>query len=201
MPESASFHSKGYHRYFEGYTEHTVTLPDGKTKVERIYTGILHKADVPLAKRDWIKRSCLLLFLMSAVCFLLSAVQYVGSNSCWYVGITQAFSIVGFFFLFYYLVGFETSGEELTLYEYKGILAFQKAALFTAFALSCVTATTVLYTILHHSEGFMTELICILSTIAAAACCFAIHYLEKNITYRSYLSPNAIPEDGNQIES
>ena len=33
MPQSASFHSRGYHRYFEGYSEQTFTDARGKKHI------------------------------------------------------------------------------------------------------------------------------------------------------------------------
>lgn len=200
-PESASFHSKGYHKYFEGYSEYKETLPNGKIKIRRIYTGVYHRAELTNFQRIALRLSYCLLYLLSAILFFYGVTRPVGSNTCIYVTIPEAVSILGFLWVFYCLVNYLSAPCNMTVYEYKSIVSFKKSLSFLSRTLLVTVFLTLVYTFLNIGQYIIPELICSAVILLSAGSCFLILTAENRIAYTSFLSQNQAPEDSNQIDS
>lgn len=205
MPQSASFHSKGYHRYFEGYSEEAYVDEKGKKRIRRVYTGVLHRAQISDARLGWTKRTYFLFLVLAALVFVFAATRRVGSNTCWYAAVFEALCVLGFLWLFYELVCYAAAARDMTADDFRSVAGLQKAARFKgaceglsgAAALLCLIATAVQ----GKTVDISGEIFCALLFFGAAALTLLIPYLESKITYTSFLSKNDPLLEGNQIES
>lgn len=200
-PESADFHSKGYHRYFEGYSEYKVPLPNGKTRIERIYTGVYHRQNLDHSQRRWIHTTYCILWGIAAILFLYAVTRYVSSNTSWYVAITEAFSVAGLFWMLCNLFNYITASTDMTINEFRSVAGLKKSSRTSAVFLVLTAVTTLLYTILHPGNLTAEEVICMISLLLASASCLAVFLIENRLTYSSFLSKNRAPENSNQISS
>lgn len=200
MPESAGFHSKGYHRYFDGYSEYRVKKPNGRTKIERVYTGVYYCQELNFTQRCLLKTLYGTCFGLAVMLFLFCAMRYVPGNACWYVAAAEALSTAGLFWVFCTLASYITTGQTMTMYEYHSAGKLKKATKWTAAALLGVAVMNMLYALLHWQENITGELTGAASSLAAAAACMSICLLEKRVRYSSFLSQNKVPEEAHQIE-
>jgi hypothetical protein len=198
-PENADFHSKGYRRYFEGYSEYKETLPNGKVKIRRIYTGVYHKAELSTGKRRFIRSSYCILFALAILLFFYSVTLPVGSNSCLYVTIPEAFSILGFIWSFYNLVNYLTAPCNMTVYEFRTVAALKRSISILALMLAATGILSVIYFLLNSGGPLSLKLSGIATLLLSAVCCLFIYLIEKRIVYTRFLSPNKAPDESNQI--
>jgi hypothetical protein len=198
-PENAGFHSKGYRRYFEGYSEYSETLPNGRVKIRRIYTGIYHRAELSGSRRLWLRLFYCLLFLMAGMLFFYSVTLPTESNACLYVTIPEALSILGFLWVFYNLVNYITAPLNMTTYEFRSVAALKKSTAFLSATLAATGILSLLYALLHSSDGLLLPFAGIATVFLSAVCTLFIRLLENRIVYTRFLSPNKAPADSNQI--
>jgi len=62
--DSRLWHSRFYHRYFEGYTENKELDQNGKERIRRIYTADWYGQDLPKGKRIGVRLLYMMLFAM-----------------------------------------------------------------------------------------------------------------------------------------
>ena len=203
-PESASFHSKGYHRYFQGWSEYRVELPNGKSKIERIYTGVYHTAVQNPSQRIWSKTSYLMLWVISLLLFLWGAIGTAGSNSAVYVAIPQAAAILGLFWLLCSIASYCVSPKNMTLYEYRCVTNLLRAGKYAPIAMLAVAAASLLYYLIHMGTVIEDGLwagaaACILGPLISALASYMIYLMEQNVKYDSFLSDAKPPLDAIQI--
>lgn len=205
MPESASFHSKGYHRYFEGYSEQMVTDEKGRKRIKRVYTGVYHRAEISDARLGWTKRTYFLILVLSALLFLYAVSRDVPSNQCWYVAVFQALAVLFFLWLLYSLICYATAGRNMTVNDFRSVAAVKRAASCKAGCELLTAAMSLVYLLVSAAQGEAVdvpgECICMLLCLGAGALTLFIPYLEKRIVYTSFLSRETPLPDGNQIES
>ena len=205
MPQSASFHSRGYHRYFEGYSEQTFTDARGKKHIKRVYTGVYHRAQISDAKLSWTKRTYFLLLILSALVCLFAVSRPSGSNACWYVAVFAALSVLGFLWLLYALVCYATAGRDMTAEDFRSVASLKNAARFKGVCEGLTGIATLGYLIAGLVTGTQVsvaeELLCLGLSLVSAVLTLLIPYLEKQISYTSFLSKEQPLPDGNQIDS
>ncbi len=196
-----SYHSRGYHHYFEGYTEATKVNAKGKSKVVRIYTGVYHVQDLPQSRRILLRVAYVLMLIMAIVLFSNGAMQNVGSNQSWYVVVPEIVAIAGIFWMFCTMVIYLTSPRKLTIHDYKTTSGSLKKASMTATAgLASAAVLTVLYILLHLDTYVGTELYCFFCLLLSAALCGCIYFLERSVKYREEQSTAAAPQGGVVID-
>ena len=94
------WHSKAYHRFFEGYSEFTVPTPNGKGyKIQRVYTGNTYRQDLTKGQRGLLRVLYVVLFVCAVYLFVSCAVLPLPSNSTWYVTLPQAVSLPFLFWI------------------------------------------------------------------------------------------------------
>ena len=199
MPESASFHSKGYRRYFEGYSEFQVTLPNGKRKIERVYTGVYHTLQAPEGRRGQLKAGFALLFILAAILFFWAASRYLPGNTVWYITFPEAVGTAFLFLLLIALAGYLTAPRDMTLHEYRAVGFLKKASLAASMELFLLMGIRAIYAAVCHDGHFLQELECAAAFLAAAVCCLIIYLMEKNNIYRTHLSSAPVPDDAHEI--
>jgi len=198
QPDKAGFaHSKAYHRFFEGYTETRILNPNGKGyRIQRIYTGIYHRQDLTKNQRLLLRALYVVIYLSSVSLFVSSATLPLGSNSTWYVVITQVASIPLLFWILITFFSYLPAGQDLTIDEYRSSsLALQKAALGTALSLGLTALMTLIFMFLNLSNEPLNEFLCALKYLAAGLLAFALNGVEKKVNYLVFPSANRLPID------
>ena len=87
------WHSKAYHRHFEGYAEVETTNEKGKTVIERVYVGDYYRLDLPKSKRVQLRLFYAGLIALVAALFGFAASRSVGANMTWYLAIPQMIGV------------------------------------------------------------------------------------------------------------
>lgn len=101
---SDSWHSRAYHRDFDGWVEVPELDERGRTRIRRIYTGAYYKA--ALTDKAWRLRRVwyILLILASAALFGLAAVRGAAGNIVRWAVLPQVVSVFCFIFLIWFWV-------------------------------------------------------------------------------------------------
>ncbi|MCC8066203.1 MAG: hypothetical protein LIO94_03755 [Clostridiales bacterium] len=199
MPERAEFHSKGYHRYFEGWSEYREEDAKGKMRLKRVYTGVYHTAKLSDKKRRNIHLYYGLAWAFAFVLYFIAVSRPLGSNACWYVAAPEALSVVGLFWMGWSLFNYLTAGKNMTLGEYRYVEALKKSSRYT-FVVQILTAVgTLIYLILNSGEGMAREILCILAVVVSALLCLSVYLLENSTLYDSFLSEEEAPREAQQI--
>lgn len=179
------WHSKAYHRFFEGYSETAVPKPNGRGfTIQRVYTGNLYRQDLAQEKRVLLRILYLALFVIVVYLFVTNAIMPRPGNSTWYVVLCQAVSIP---FLFWILISFITylpSLEDLTIHDYRSSsLSFKKATLGASIGLGLAAFATLLFILLNPAEDLQIELVSVAKYLAAALIVFSMNWIERRIIY------------------
>lgn len=200
-PPKASFHSRGYHRYFEGYSEAERILPNGHKKIERVYVGVYHIQELDGKQKALLRIGYVLLFILAAAFFVMGAVKPIGSNKTWYVTIVEAFCVGTLFWTFCALVSYLTSPVKLTIHDFRTSSGSLKAASRTAACMegaACVM--TLLYFLLHLAECAADTAGCAFLFLISGSMLSVIYILEAKVPYREEQSENRPAGDGEIIE-
>jgi hypothetical protein len=197
-----TWHSKAYHRFFEGYSETTVPKPNGKgTRIQRIYTGNYYRQDLTKGQRILLRGLYIVLFLCIAYLFGSSAMLPLASNSTWYVVLAQVVSIP---FLFWILIAFSSylpAERDMTIADYRSSsLSLQKAVLGAAINLGIAALVTLVFMLLNLSNEPLPELLCAVKYLAAGLLALFMNRVEKKINYLIIPSQNKPPTDAMEIE-
>jgi hypothetical protein len=196
-----TWHSKAYHRFFEGYSEITVPKPNGKgTRIHRIYTGNYYRQDLTNGQRILLRGLYFFIFLCIAYLFGSSAMLPLASNSAWYVVLTQVASIPFLFWILIALSSYLQVERDMTIAEYRSSSLFlQKATLGSAISLGIAALVTLVFMLLNLSNEPLPELLCAVKYLAAGLLAFFMNRVEKKINYLIIPSQNKPPADAMEI--
>lgn len=194
------WHSKAYHRFFEGYSEVTVPNPKGKgTIIQRIYSGNYYRQDLTKSKRILLRVLYVLLFLGAAYLFISSAVSPLPSNSIRYVTVTQAISLTLLVWILIVFLTYLPAGWDMTIHGYRTTsLALLKASLFSTFSLGAVALATMVFIIFSRPNEVQAELTCTAKYLVAGILVFSIYLIEKKVSYLIIPSQNSLPVESNE---
>ncbi|MCD7745006.1 MAG: hypothetical protein LUI13_06980 [Lachnospiraceae bacterium] len=199
MPERAEFHSKGYHRYFEGWSEYREADEKGKMRLKRVYTGVYHAAKLSDRQRRIYHAGYAAAWLLSFVLYFLAVTRPLGSNACWYVAAPEALTVACLFWMGWSLFNFLTAGKNMTLGEYRYVDAVIKSSRYTFVAQALTAVGTLAYTFLSSGENLAGELGCTLVLLVCAILCLLVYLLESRVVYDSFLSTEEAPREAQQI--
>ena len=195
------WHSKAYHRFFEGYSEITVPKPNGRGyRIERIYTGNYYRQDLTKRRRILIRILYVALFLGAACLFVSSAILPLASNSTWYVALPQAVSLP---FLFWIVIAFYfylPAARDMTIAEYRSSsLHLLKATRGAAACLGVTALTSLIFIVLNPSQEPLHELLGIVKYLVGGLMILGINQIEKKVNYVQAPSHRQPPENSIQI--
>ncbi|MCD8014865.1 MAG: hypothetical protein LUG99_17165 [Lachnospiraceae bacterium] len=199
MPERAEFHSKGYHRYFEGWSEYREVDEKGKARLKRVYTGVYHAAK--LSDQQWraFHVGYGAAWLLSFILYFVAVTRPLDSNACWYVAVPEALTVACLFWMGWSLFNFLTAGKNMTLGEYRYVEAVKKSSRYTFVAQLLTAVGTLAYTILSSRENLAAELGCVLVLLVCAGLSLLVYLLENRVVYDSFLSTEEAPREAQQI--
>lgn len=183
--------SRAYHKYWQGYSEKKVLLPNGKTKIERQYTAPW-KQHV-LSGKGWVsvKAAYFLLTAASIALYLLATTRDTSGNRCWYVALAGLPAGFTLFLLLVMTVNYITNPRKMTLWEYSS--ARRRLLLISPIAAGLLLLTAVnntLYVILS-AEAARGELLCVAALALSSAAAFALFLIERKLSYTDVKNDNA----------
>ena len=196
------WHSKAYHRFFEGYSEFTVPTPNGKGyKIQRVYTGNTYRQDLTKGQRALLRVLYVVLFVCAVYLFVSCAVLPLPSNSTWYVTLPQAVSLPFLCWIAIVFLSYIPAGLDMTIHGYRSSsLALQKATLGTAICLGVTALATLIFIMLNPSDEPLRVLRCTLSFCAGGLITLGMYWIERKVKYLIIPSQNHPPEDRVEIQ-
>ena len=196
------WHSKAYHRFFEGYTEFRVPNPNGKGyTIQRVYTGNYYRQDLTKSQRVLLRLLYVVLFLCIVYFFVSCAILPVLSNSTWYVALTQAVSIVFLFWTVIAFISYLPAGQDMTINAYRSSsLALHTATLGSAVSLGVVALATLVFILLNVSTEPQVELLCAIKYLAGGLLALAMNRKEKRVNYLIIPSQNKPNVNSDEIK-
>jgi hypothetical protein len=196
------WHSKAYHRFFEGYSEFTVPTPNGKGyKIQRVYTGNTYRQDLTKGQRGLLRVLYVVLFVCAVYLFVSCAVLPLPSNSTWYVTLPQAVSLPFLFWIVIAFLSYLPAERDMTIYGYRSSSqALQKATLGTAICLGVTALATLIFIMLNPSDEPLEVLRCTSSFFAGGLITLGMYWIERKVKYLIIPSQNHPPEDRVEIQ-
>lgn len=194
------WHSKAYHRHFEGYAEVETTNEKGKTVIERVYVGDYYRLDLPKNKRVGLRCLYAALIALEAGLFGFAASRPVGANMTWYLAIAQMVAVCLLGLLCVNLLSHNTAPRNMTVGDWKSSSKkLQRNAKYTALTMELLALLTLLHLILN-GENWGTHLMCIGLYAAAGLASVVLNRLEANAPYKVWRSTEEAPPDGAYID-
>lgn len=197
-PEDAVFHSKGYHKSFDGYVEVKRLDGNGRMKIQRIYVDNYYEPDEPRRARILRRAVYTLLHALAIFLWYRSATAAVAVNYLIVVNIFHAALFLSLLWGSYVLLFYILEPGRMTIGNYKSLhrpltrANFITAALFAGNALAILAAAALLpepvSSVLPH-------------TICGAAASFLIGFGEKRLTYTVIDNDTPAPPDASPIKS
>lgn len=195
------WHSKAYHRHFEGYTELEETNEKGKTVIKRVYVGDYHRLDLPKSKRILLRLSYAGLIALTSALFGFAASRPVGVNMTWYMAIVQMAAVCLLGLLCVNLLSHTTAPRDMTVGDWKSSSKkLQRNAKYTALAMELLAFLTALHLLLN-GEDWLIHLLCIGLYAVAGLVAVVLNRLEANAPYKIWRSTEDAPEDGSYIDA
>ena len=194
------WHSKAYHRHFEGYAELETTNEKGKTVIERVYVGEYYRLDLPKKKRVLLRLTYAALIGLIGAMFGFASSRPIGANMVWYMAIAQMLTLCGIGAMGVKLISHSTAPRDMTVGDWKAASkGLQKSSKFTAVLLELDMLLTALYLILK-GENWLLHLMCIGLYAVAGLVAVVVNRLEANAPYLKFPSTEEAPPDGAYID-
>ena len=194
------WHSKAYHRHFEGYAEVETTNDKGKTIIQRVYVGDYYRLDLPKNKRVGLRCLYAALIALEAGLFGFAASRPVGANMTWYIAIAQMVTVCLLGLLCVNLLSHSTAPGDMTVGDWKSSSKkLQRNAKYTALMMELLAFLTLLHLLLK-GENWGTHLLCVVLYALAGITAVILNRLESNAPYKRWRSTEESPETGSYID-
>ena len=195
------WHSKAYHRHFEGYAEVETNNEKGRTVIERVYVGDYYRLDLPKKKRVGLRLTYAALIVLIAALFGFAASRPVGANSQWYLAIVQMLGVCLIGLMGVNLLSHCIAPRDMTIGDWKSSSKkMQRNTKYTALLMELLAFLTLLHVVLN-GEDWLIHLLCVALYAIAGVTTVVINLLETNAPYVTYHSTEVAPEDGAYIEA
>jgi hypothetical protein len=195
-------HSRAYHRYFAGYTETKIVQEDGKTVIERVYTGTYYKRQLEGKNMLILKLAYLALAIAAAVLFAVNALKRVELNFQWYIALLETMAVVAIFWELIASVNYLISPETMTRYEFKiSSCSIKRATAFAAAVLSALCVVSIVFEILTSCASDGEHIAYAARYLVAALCSLTVNILESRLVkYDKFASEMSGKINGVEIQ-
>lgn len=200
-PDTPAFHSRAYHKHFEGYTEYKVKNEKGRSITKRIYTGKYYEPDLAPHLRRRLRIAYVLLFVCAVGLFMYCGTRVSPCNTAPYVNAFQVIAVVLLFWHVYILVNYLANNGPLTIGEYNSIhKPLIRASNLSGICMWICCAMSILSFFLHFQDLPFLDLLCASGFFMSGLFLGIIYYLEYNLNYMVINNNTKVPEDGIEIE-
>ena len=195
------WHSKAYHRHFEGYSEVETTNKKGKTVITRVYVGEYYRLDLPKNKRILLRLSYSGLILAIGALFFGAASRPVSANSTWYLALVQMLGLCMTGALAINLLSHCTAPRDMTIGDWRSSSQkLQRNAKYMALLMELTALLTALHLVLN-GEKWVQHLLCVGLYAVAGLLAVLLNRLEANAPYLKFPSTEPAPKDGTYIDA
>lgn len=182
----ASFLNKKYHSFFEGYTEVQVEKPNGKTKIERVYTGKFYRQKLSTCAYVGIRVSYLLLWAICTVLYVSTGLHGYSFNLKWFCVVPQVGVVPCLFYMAMLLMDYTFAERKLKIYDYKQCHGkLMKISLLGSIFFALAFFVSTIYVAVIDSSG---EQLATLNYLICALLAFSVNRIERAVEYET-LSP------------
>jgi hypothetical protein len=180
-----TWHSKAYHRFFEGYSEIAVPNSSGKgTRIQRIYTGNYYRQDLTKGRRILLRVLYGALFLGAVYLFVSNAILPQASNSTLYVVLTQVASIPFLFWILIALFSYLPAERDMTINTYRSSsVSLKRAALGSAISLGVLALATLAFIFLNPQDRSLVQLLYAVKYLAGGSLALLTNWIERRVNY------------------
>ncbi|MCD7919425.1 MAG: hypothetical protein LUG45_05030 [Clostridiales bacterium] len=193
------YHSGFYHRVFEGYTEVRKLQPDGKQRIERIYTGKYYHQKLCTAQRILLRILYLVLVLCTVAAFWNGIFSNAASNSLKSLAVVDCVVILAFVKLAMATVNYLTAPVQMKAYEYRSSSeSLRSCTLVIVVALFVLLLGKLIYLCYQGSVSLeeVYSMFCIVMGIFSSG---SITMLERKVPYQVTENELAHKIDGVEI--
>ena len=198
--DSRLWHSRFYHRYFEGYTETKELDRNGKERIRRVYAADWYAQNLPKGRRVGVRLLYVALFAMMVATVIGAGILQGGTGTRFYIVIPELVTLCLLSWLGYVLlVNYLFMPAKLTVHEYKASslsLRIVTLAAAIVFAFDALMAALDLALVGGERGGWVIVLF-----LGGAACAWAMRLVESRIHYDQIENPAAAVDSGVTIES
>ena len=198
--DSRLWHSRYYHRYFEGYTEIKELDANGKERIRRVYAADWYAQDLPKGKRIGVRLFYVALFAMMVATVIGAGVLQGGTGTRFYIVIPELVTLCLLSWLGYVLlVNYLFMSKKLTVHDYKASslsLRIVTLAVAVAFAVDALMAALDLALVGGARGGWV-----IILFLAGTGCAWVMRLVESRIHYDQIENPAVAKDSGVTIES
>lgn len=183
MEKKKAYHSAAYHRYFEGYEELQKCMPDGRVVIERFYTGMYYRQNIPDSRRRLNRGIFALCLLAAAELFLYTASRPLPCSNLWYVNIPSVWSLVTLILTAMYTVLNLIAPREMEIHSYRDAHERLIAVSRLCAAGLVVTGAAAALSLSVSGGPAAETLRCAAQYAVCGILIFLIFHIEKNTSY------------------
>ena len=192
------YHSKMYHRHFEGYSEYETTNAKGKTVIKRVYTGEYYTLDLPKEKRLGLRVLYGALFVLISMLFFMASSRDLELNVKWYSAIAQLGVLIGLFWTLGGLLSLYTAPGNMTVGDWKSSSRnLRYGSICAAVFLELNAFISLMF--LFFADDWTGYFLSIGLYFAAGLAAVILNRLETNAPYKTTPSENTVPRDAVEI--
>lgn len=194
-PETGFRHSSRYHDFFSGYTERTIELPNGKKRIERVYTDPWIAPESGETEVRMMKALYWGLFLAALTLYGIALTADTLSNRALYVAAPGLLSVVALILFACALVLYTIRGRRMTNYEFvSGRQNLLRWGMISGILIGLSGLGSLICFLLDTEDigSLKSALMLLLSAMIMAA----VVLLERKMKYRRIPNNTPAPEDG-----
>jgi hypothetical protein len=187
----SQYHSRVYHRYFEGWAEKVVIAGAGTPVIKRVYIGSYYSANLTGRQRLLRKLLYVALYLVAAALYGFTGTRNTAVALVKYASVPVGLAFPVMLCLLVPLYFNLTVPAEMIVRQYRDSSATLRGVCAAAFALLGLSAlTALLFLALTPDAPAGQTLLCAGGYLLSASAVFAIWRLEKKLVY-TVLPPRA----------
>ncbi len=193
-PSNKPWHSRFYHKQFEGYTEFYQLDENGKKKLLRVYTAPYYRPNLTKTRQRVFLLIRFILILVGIVFFYFGATQHAVCNMTAYSAIFQALSIPPICWSFFGFYAHLSVSGDMKIGEYKrAAVRTRKASLAGTVFLFAGAAAALLAGFFSAAQFDTRSALCALLYLLSGSAFFALNRLEKSVNYQIIDNPAQDP--------
>lgn len=200
--DTRGFHSRAYHKHFEGYVETKRTTPSGRMRIERVYIGPRYRQAVSGAVCAAVRIGYLALFAVMAALLVSVGLMCTEADTVWYTALPELATILALTAMGYtLLVNYLFVPRSMTVGDYKSAsVSLRREAVICAACFGADCLGTLLYLLLHPGTGETgPAALAAVRFIAGVLPALAMYFAEKHMPYEVTEGKEAPEGDGVEI--
>lgn len=194
------FHSRFYHKYFEGYTEYKRLDKKGKMKITRVYTGQYYRQDMSTKQKVLYRLTYLALYVIALIGFFSGTMQDIPENYNIYINLITAVTVPFLFWVALALVNYLFIEGDMKISDYKSGPVRLKNATLGSFVMCVLRLLSLLLFCAIARDGVDEgSLVAIGASLLAGICAILMNRLERKVPYLPIENQVTPERDGVEI--